>query len=96
MLSRLKHYLFIGVALAILYGLLSYHFVFFSFTSFDMLKKDPLTLRYTFYNMAEKSPETVLKIDALRHDGIGDLMVARGLLSEERLDQILRKIDANQ
>jgi hypothetical protein len=67
--------------------------VFFTFKDFEMIKKEEPTLRYTFYNVAGKTPETVLKVDTLRYVGIGELMVSRGLLTQERLNQILRRME---
>lgn len=93
MLTRIKQYVLIGIVLAFFYYLLSHHFIFFSLKSFETLKKDELTFRYTFYNLASKSPESAIKIDQLRHAGVGELMVERGLISEEKLRQYLRKIE---
>lgn len=96
MLSRLKHYLLIALAAGAFYFLLSHHFIFTSWKSFDLLKKDQLTLKYTFYSLEQSRPEDTLRIEALRDAGIGELMVDKGMISEERLDWILRRIDAKQ
>ena len=96
MLTRIKQYVLIGIVLAFFYYLLSHHLIFFSLKSFETLKKDQLTFRYTFYNLANKAPESALKIDQLRFAGIGELMVEHGLISQEELDKIVRKIDAQQ
>jgi len=96
MLTRLKQYALIGLAVAAFYFLLSHHFIFSSTTSFDLLKKNELTLSYTFYSLMQNPPEEALRIEPLRDAGIGELMVDKGMLSEERLDYILRKIDAQQ
>jgi hypothetical protein len=96
MLTRLKQLVAIGIVLAIFFYLLSHHFVFFSLKSFDVLEKNQLTFRYTFFSMVDKTPEKVLKIDQLREAGVGELMVERGLISQEILDQLLRKIEAAQ
>ena len=96
MLARLKHYIWIGLAVAAFYFLLSHHFIFSSLTSFDLLKKNQLTLKYTFYSLMQNTPEQTLRIEALRDAGIGELMVDRGMISEARLDSLLRKIDKEQ
>lgn len=94
MLSRLKQYLLIAIAIGAFFFLLSHHFIFEGWHDFDLLKKKELTLKYTFFSLKQTSPEKVLSIDELREAGIGELMVNKGLLSEERLDQILREIDS--
>ena len=96
MLTRLKQYFWIGLAIALFYYLLSHHFIFFSLKDFDTLNKAKLTLRYTFYSLSNKPLEEALKVDVLRDAGIGDLMVERGLICEEKLDQILMRIDNTQ
>lgn len=93
MLSRLKQYLLIGLVLAGFYFLLSHHFIYTGGTSFDTLKKQELTLKYTFYSLKQASPEAALRIDVLREDGLGELMLEKGLISSEKLDYILRKYD---
>lgn len=93
MLRRLKQYLAIGLVLVFFYYLLANHFIFFSWNSFETLKKNQLTFRYTFYNVVNKKPEKIMGIDQLREAGIGDLLVERGLVSNERMNQILRKIE---
>jgi hypothetical protein len=94
MLSRLKQYLIIGLIIAGFYFILSHHFIFTgSFTSFDLLKKSKLTLNDTFYSLKQATPEDALSISDLRQDGIGDLMVKKGIISEERLDQLMQKYD---
>jgi len=73
----------------VLYVLLSFHFVFFTWRDVKLLKKSELTLNYTFFSMAGKSPTTILSHDELRKDGIGDLMVDLGMISEKKLEELL-------
>lgn len=96
MLTRLKQYFLMGLAIACFYYLLSHHFIFFSLKDFDTLNKANLTLRYTFYSLSNKSPEQALKVDVLRDAGIGELMVEHGLISEEQLGKILTRIENTQ
>lgn len=96
MLARLKQYFWIALPIAALYYLLSHHFIFTSWKDFDILKKKELTLEQTFYSLHQSSPEQTLRIGALREAGIADLMVAKGMISEEQLRQLLMKIDADQ
>ena len=93
MLSRIKNYLWIAIIVGSFYYLLSHHFIFTSWNSFDILPKQELTLKYTFFSLKQANPEKVLRIDELREVGIGDLMVENGMITLERYDDILRKID---
>ncbi len=99
MLSRLTHYLIIGAVLGFFYILLSNHFLFFGYRELDdieRLEKTELTFKHTFCSIQQQSPEAVLRIDALREAGVGDLMVQRGMVSPEKLQQILMKIEVQQ
>jgi hypothetical protein len=93
MLTRLKQYFWIAIAIAAFYFLLSHHFILFSFTDFELLKKQELTLEQTFVSLKQAKPMEVLKIDALRDAGIENILLDRGVVSEKRLDQILDQID---
>jgi len=93
MLSRIKQYLLIIILIGGFYYLLSHHFVFTSWSSFDILPKQELTLKYTFFSLKQANPEKVMRIDELRDAGIGDIMLENGMLSLEKYNTILRKID---
>lgn len=77
---------------ALIYSLLSYHFIFVGNTV-RLLKKSSLTLNYTLFSAKAKTNEAILSIDELREDGIGDLLVEEGRLTEEELEVLLRKIE---
>ncbi|MFZ1982764.1 MAG: hypothetical protein WAU91_00025 [Desulfatitalea sp.] len=94
MLSRLKQYALIGAVIWAFYFLLSHHFIFTSLTDFELLKKQQLTLKYTFFSLKQATPEAVMRIPELRDVGIGDVMVEKGMVTQERLDQIVRKIES--
>ena len=96
MLTRIKQYVLIAAAFGAFYYLLSHHFIFNTFRDFDVLKKQELTLEYTFYSLRQHPPTETLSIDALRDAGIENVMLDRGMLSEERLDQILMQIDKSK
>lgn len=49
---------------------------------FYLLDKSYLTYEYTFYNVTDKDPEDVMRIDMLREDGIGDLLVEMGMITD--------------
>ncbi len=86
----LKRILIWGSLGALLYILLSYHFIFFGKIP-SLLRKSELTLNYTFYSAAGKTNQQILSVDELREDGIADLMVERGLLSEEEREKIMEQ-----
>jgi len=92
MLSRLKTYFWFALAIGVFYFLLSHHIVFSSFSDYDLLKKNELTFRYTFFSLKQATPESALRIDALREAGLGELMVERGMLTRERLNEVLRRL----
>jgi len=96
MLTRIKHYILIAAAIAAFYFLLSHHFIFSSFTDFDLLKKQELTLAYTFYSLHQHSPIETLRIEPLRKAGIEDIMLDRGMVSETRLNTLLNMIDKSK
>jgi hypothetical protein len=96
MLSRLKSYVWVVLAAGAFYFLLSHHFIFFSLGDFNLLKKKKLTFKYTFYSIMQHTPYETLHIKELREDGIENIMLDRGMLSEQQLDGILEKIDSLQ
>jgi hypothetical protein len=96
MLGRLKQYILIACAVGAFYFLLSHHIIFHSWNDFDFLKKNELTLKYTFFSLGQSKPEDALRIDALRDAGIADLLIEKGMISEEQLQSLLYKIDSQQ
>lgn len=96
MLSRLKNYALIAAVVGAFYYLLSHHFIITSWRDFEVIEKTELTLSHTFYSIRQATPQETLAIDALRDAGIGEWMVDNGMLSQERLNEILRRLDAAQ
>ncbi|MEJ2476757.1 MAG: alpha-amylase family glycosyl hydrolase, partial [Desulfobacterales bacterium] len=70
--ARIKKYVFSGILLFVGYFLASQHIVIKN-REFKLLKKSELTYEYTFYNVTDRDPEDIIKIDTLREDGIGDI-----------------------
>jgi hypothetical protein len=91
-MPRVKNLLLFVVLGAILYFLLSYH-VILTNRSTRLLKKSTFTLEYTFFSTKGKSNKTILAIDALREDGIGDLLKKEGLMTEEEEALILQSLN---
>ena len=96
MLTRLKQYVLIALAVGAFYFVLSHHFIFFSFKDFSLLKKQKLSLEYTFYSLQQHSPYDTLRIEPLREAGIENILLDRGMVTEQRLDQILDQIDSQK
>ena len=59
-----------------------------------MLKKSYLTFEYTFYNVTDRDPENILRIDLLREAGIGDLLVEMGMVGEMRKESLEDRFDS--
>jgi uncharacterized membrane protein len=98
MWSRIKTYLLLAALGAAGYFLLSHHVIFYGedasvVQNIYLLKKSKPNLHYTFFSLHQKKPEAVMKIAMLRDNGIGDLLVQLGLLSEpekSRLEDLYR------
>lgn len=93
--SRLKQFAIIAVLGAVLYFFLSFHLIFIG-SSIKLLKKSSLTLEYTFFNANGKTNKTILSYDDLREDGIGDLLVEMGKMSEGEYDRLMSKYEEQE
>jgi len=89
----LKRVLFWAVLGGILYFLLSYHIIYID-KGLRLLKKSELTLEYTFYSANLKTNRTILAVDVLREDGIGDLLIETGRISKGEMERLVRQIEA--
>jgi hypothetical protein len=93
MLTRLRNYVLIGLVLGGFYFLLANHFIITGATEFELLKKNELSLKYTFFSLKQTTPEAALRIAEMRQNGLGELMVEKGMISRDKLNAILRKYD---
>jgi hypothetical protein len=82
MLKTLKKYMLWAIIGGAFYFLMSYHIVFHG-REVHLLEKATLSLEYTFFSLKDKKMSNIMKIDALRQDGIGDLLVELGLMTDE-------------
>jgi len=92
-LKTIRNYILIAILAYGVYFVLDHHFIIDG-KDFYLLKKSQLTLSYTFFNIKDKKVESILEIDDLRNDGIGDLLVELGLITEENKNKLEAKFDA--
>ena len=76
------------------YFLLNSHIIF-SGTTVKLLNKSKLTSEYTFINTANKSVESLMRIDTLREAGIGNVLVEMGRLSKEEKEALEEKFNSD-
>ena len=88
----LKKILIIGIIAAALYALLGYHYIVIG-KSIKVLKKSELTLKYTVFSTKAKSTEAILSVPELWKDGIGDLLLKEGKITEEELEAYKYKLE---
>jgi len=72
------------------YFILSNHFVFIG-SSLRVLKKSHLTLENTIFSTQGKSIESIMDVEDMRNDGIGELLVEKGLITEDKLLALLER-----
>ena len=102
MAQVIKKYILYAILIGIVYALLAYHYIYTGgegvhvLDSIQMLKKEKLNLRYTFFSITNKKPENILKIDVLRDAGIGDILVDYDYLTEAQKTKIENQYYADE
>jgi hypothetical protein len=91
----LKKILIIGILAGILYALMGYHYVFIGKVP-KILKKSQLTLKYTVFSTAGKTTQSILSIPELWNDGIGELFLEQGLITEEEYERYRLKMEGEE
>jgi len=91
----LKKIIIFGAIAGAFYFLLSNHFIIYG-TKVKLLKKSELSLKYTIYNAKGKTNSTILKIKDLYNDGIGELLVEMGKMTEEELELSKEKLEEDE
>lgn len=89
---KLKKIAIWAIVIGIGYFILSTHFILVNSTV-KVLKKSSLTLNYTFFNAKGKANKTILAIKELRDDGIGELLVDVGRMTDDELERLLEIYD---
>lgn len=87
MQKQIIRYIIIGVLLLIGYFFASRHIII-NKREFSTLEKSYLTFEYTFYNVTDRDPEDIMRIDLLREAGIGDLLVEMGIIGEMQKERL--------
>jgi len=89
-----KSLLFIALG-AILYLALTNHLILID-GWVKILPKSKMSLDYTFYSTHGQTPAAMIAIDDLRRDGIADLLVEAGQLTEERREFLLSRYEGDR
>jgi hypothetical protein len=84
-----------AVLIGIGYFILGNHFIFEG-KDFWILKKNELTLEYTFFSIKDVSEESILEIQPLRSAGIGEILVELDRITEQERYELEDAFDYEQ
>ena len=87
-MKYIKRIIFWGIIAAIAYAFLGYHYIIIN-NSVKFLKKSRYTLDYTIFSTHSKTNKAILAIDDLREDGIGEILLDEGNITEMELERLL-------
>jgi len=91
-MNFLKKLIIFAIIGGVFYFALSYHFILFG-TTIKLLKKSELTMKYTIFYAKGKTNSTILGVEELYKDGIGELLVEMEVMSEEELELYKDKLE---
>jgi hypothetical protein len=91
-MNRLKKLLIWVIAGVAFYFILDHHFILIG-NSVKLLKKSELTLHYTIFSAKGKKIHSIIAIPELRRDGIGQLLVDEGQLTQDQLESLLDRYE---
>ena len=94
-MSRIKTISIWVVIGGIIYFFLHFHLIFIDNT-IKLLTKSKLTFNYTFFSAKGKTNAIILSNEELREDGIGDLLMEMGKMSDEEYERLLSKYEENE
>lgn len=92
MKQRLKQYILIAGAAALLWFVMDNHFIIEGHRV-HLLKKSKLDLHDTFVSLDHKRPESIMQNKRLRDDGVGDLLVELKIITEDEKSQLENKFN---
>lgn len=95
-MNFLKKVITIAVICAIGYLILGYHYIILDGPIPHMLKKSKLTLKYTIYSTQGKEMNRVMSVPQLWNDGIGDLLLKEGKITEDELEAQKQKMEGDE
>lgn len=91
----LKKIIIVAILAGILYALLGFHYIFIGKVP-KILKKSQLTLKYTVFSTAGKSTDAMLSIPELWNDGIGELLLEQGVITEQEYEKYKLKMEGEE
>jgi hypothetical protein len=94
-MAFLKKLLMLGIICLIGYFSLGYHYIVID-KSVKMLKKSEYTLKYTFFSTKGKPVEKALEVPELWKDGVGELLVKAGKMTQEELELYIATKEAQE
>ena len=93
MVQTIKKYLLYAALIGLVYLMLANHFIYIGGKDFRVLKKETLNLKYTFFSVQNKKPESIIKIDDLRWAGIGEVLYEEDLITKDEQMRLEHKFE---
>ena len=87
-----KNILLWGAIFGLCYFVLGNHFIIIG-SGIKLLRKSTLTLNYTIFSTNGKTNQKILDVDELREDGVGDLLVEAGNMTDVEYERLLLKYE---